>query len=602
MSRFKPQVCVVDFHHSRGPEIETWLSHDGGNDSDDEHGRHIPPAFRDAQWTNIIPYMALPDGAHQNVEEFSYFTLAMPDPERPRTVFGISCCRQIDVQHLSWKADHVTRSAVQKAVVCLTDRPQDLTSNLRESLRVVTRTWFAQGDFRDVDVLERFWKSLVLAYESKPSVEDLAEGCDLRELVKSLRANMLIAVKAMLLQRRTLFFSTSSERVCQAQFSFLSLLPGLGQCLADCASPEMDFYAENARPADSVRSSDRGSLLAYMGLPLQIFGKGAMFAPYAPLQILDSLAETPKEDQLPNPIRLTSYIIGSTSSIILSQKERYCDILIDLDARSISILKPTLRAALSLSSPDRRWIESLTSQVENTTIEHGYVGNDDFIRASFEEYILALVSAERYHLHLASQGENVAEISGDPSIEFNPNYLDGWRETRNHALWDRLTKGAGLFDIIEPRHPGGLGWWNGLAANLAGRSSALATRGQAGLSAGYEQMPSREVVGQKIVGGFTSVLNKVWTAPAAAEAAVRGEEKEKGMEKEEGDKDDGDEEDTFHDAKEGSVHTVGDDKERSEADANDKTKAGLEKGAEKPAAQSWSAWAAEKRAAWKRPE
>lgn len=48
---FEPLVCVVDFHHARGPEVEKWF---GADDRD-------PAAEYD--WT-LLPFMALSDGAH----------------------------------------------------------------------------------------------------------------------------------------------------------------------------------------------------------------------------------------------------------------------------------------------------------------------------------------------------------------------------------------------------------------------------------------------------------------------------------------------------------------------------------------------------------
>jgi len=47
-----PLVCVVDFHHARGPEVERWFGVDEGSD----------PAA-DNNWT-LLPFMALSDGAH----------------------------------------------------------------------------------------------------------------------------------------------------------------------------------------------------------------------------------------------------------------------------------------------------------------------------------------------------------------------------------------------------------------------------------------------------------------------------------------------------------------------------------------------------------
>lgn len=141
---FKPLVCVVDFNHHRGPEIEHWIGAEGSD----------PTIENDWQ---LIPYMALPDGAHQSDEEFSYFSLVHKASEgqdvEPRSVFGISCIHQIPASELLFKGEEVTRSAVQKAVVAITDRPQSFSA-VREKLSVVTRAWFAQKDFRDLEVLQ----------------------------------------------------------------------------------------------------------------------------------------------------------------------------------------------------------------------------------------------------------------------------------------------------------------------------------------------------------------------------------------------------------------------------------------------------------------
>jgi hypothetical protein len=143
-SPFTPLVCVVDFHHARGPEIEHWIGAPPGRD----------PA-EDNDW-GLIPYMALPDGAHSLTEEFSYFTLVhkgLEEGAEETSVFGISCTQQLDASKLLFRSEDVTRSAVQKAVVAITDRPGEF-GRLREKLSVVTRAWFAQRDFRDVEILE----------------------------------------------------------------------------------------------------------------------------------------------------------------------------------------------------------------------------------------------------------------------------------------------------------------------------------------------------------------------------------------------------------------------------------------------------------------
>src|SRR5690349_20997840 len=70
-----------------------------------------------------------------------------------------------------------------------------------------------------------------------------------------------------------LFFGTRCERLCLTQFSLISLIPRLLHNLQDSAGPELDNYEKSLTTPTSLRTSDRNSLLSYMGLPLQIFGK-----------------------------------------------------------------------------------------------------------------------------------------------------------------------------------------------------------------------------------------------------------------------------------------------------------------------------------------
>lgn len=90
--------------------------------------------------------MALSDGAHTMVEDFSYFTLlnkASSENEKPTSLFGIACTRQIRADQLKNPSPDVTRSTVQKSVVVIVGTAQGL-GELRERLGVVTAAWFRQ--------------------------------------------------------------------------------------------------------------------------------------------------------------------------------------------------------------------------------------------------------------------------------------------------------------------------------------------------------------------------------------------------------------------------------------------------------------------------
>lgn len=270
----------------------------------------------------------------------------------------------------------------------------------------------------------------------------------------------------------------------------------------------MDRYAETLRKPDSVRTSDRASLLAYIGLPLQLFGKGSIFGPYTPLQQLDLITD----------LQTKSYVLGSTNSLLLQQRERYCDVLVNLDEDSVSILSPNLKAPLSLSVADRRWIDFVTTAVNDTWDEndpsrpstHGYAGSEEFIRLQFEEYLIALLSATKYHQYLATHKNGdpkalLADIEGDPSSEFSNAFIDAWGQSENYKLWNRTTDDQ-LFDIVEPRHPcaGGL--------TIEDVQRRLATQvAELHLDERFNQ--TREVVGKRLADGRVQVstaFNKVW--------------------------------------------------------------------------------------------
>ncbi|KAF5572150.1 hypothetical protein FPANT_13302 [Fusarium pseudoanthophilum] len=393
---FIPLVTVVGFHHARGPEVENWFGADDGSDPAADYG-----------WS-LLPFMALSDGAHASEEDFSYFTLLRPETEtKPATsLFGISCTRQLDSSQLINRPADVTRSTVQKAVVVIADSPQ-FFGMLRERLSIVTQAWFAQREFTDVEILRRFQESLA---------DEKTKGI-------------------------------LNDQVDRDQYLGMSL------------HPDLNSYETSLSKPTSLRTSDRNSLLCYMGLPLQIFGKGSLFGPYTPLQQLDILAD----------FGTKSYIVGSTNSLLLQQKDRYSDILINLDEDSVVINSPSLRSALTLTAADRRWIDYLTHEINETWDEANpsrpktlkYVGSEEFIRLQFEEYILALISSVKYHNYLDMNPNNpkaiLPEVEGDPVADFGYEWVEAWKRTENYRMWNANTD-SHLFDIVDPRHPcaGGL--------------------------------------------------------------------------------------------------------------------------------------------------
>lgn len=258
--------------------------------------------------------------------------------------------------------------------------------------------------------------------------------------------------------------------------------------------------------------------------------QGSFFGPYTPLQQLDILADYDTK----------SYVVGSTNSLLLQQKERYSDILINLDeSNSITITSPSLRTALTLSAADRRWIDFLTQTVLDTWDPEnpsrpknmGYAGSEDAIRLQFEEYILSLLSSMAYQVYHESVVEaggvagSVANIEhypdpGDTATDFNPEFLAIWRSTHNFELFDRLTRDNRIFDIIEPRHPtaGGLSVEDvqrRLQQNLADLHLDERVR------EGREQLGRTIAVGRERMAKFWADMEKAREQRIAAAAAAR---------------------------------------------------------------------------------
>ncbi|KAF2650824.1 LAlv9 family protein-like protein [Lophiostoma macrostomum CBS 122681] len=446
MEPFTPIIAVVDFHHHRGPEVETWIGVDKGAD----------PAIEN-EWP-LLPFMSLTDGAHATVEDYSYFTLRREatDKHAATSLFGISCTRQLDANALINRPADVTRSTVQKAVVVISASPQHFGA-IKAQLGVVTAAWFAQKDFTDMEILQKFQESLPTLLKNQGEVDHYF-GISLRELIHEFKWQTLVLFKCALLQPKMLFFGSHCERLCMMQFALISLIPGLIRHLEDSADPTFNSYEEHLVMPTSLRTSERASLLAYMGLPLQLFGTGALFGPYTPLQQLDMLADHGTK----------SYIVGSTNSLLLQQRDRYSDILINLDDHTVNITSSSLRHALALSTPDRRWIDFLTQTVNDTWDEndpgrpkdHGYAGSEEFIRMQFEEYLLAMLSAVKCKIYLEKNKDNdhvIPDVDGDPASEFSNDWVEAWMQTENFRIFHKFTD-SHLFDIVDPKHPcsGGL--------------------------------------------------------------------------------------------------------------------------------------------------
>ena len=458
-------ICLVDFHHKRGPEIEYWYG--------------LPAEIQKEDiWANL-PFQALPDGSHSFEETFTYFTLlydevnkcgpknGAPDiPEQDKenysTLFAISCSRQIKTEDLLIKDKDVTRSTVQKAIVVVSREP--IFGQIRDKLSIVTNAYFLQHDFTDKQILVSLYDNLKVLYKSS-TYEDISEsenrlyiGLCLRKVLHDFKKDVLTLFKAIILEKKIIFYGSNVEYLCNLQFGLISLIPGLLLNLTDSGSPITYKDVSKMTRATSFRSSDRKSVLQFLGLPLQIFQKGGLFSPYTPLQQVDDI----KSD------KTKFFVIGSSNSLLFERRDELCDILVNVDTLTLEIINKSLETPLQLTGYDKKWIESIVAIVDETWNENDdetpknsqFKGSEDFVRWQFEDYITGLVSTVKLYDYInvhkdnqiALQSISQDYINSSPWILFNSYWITMWENTSNYEIFNKMTDDR-LFDLFTPKHP-----------------------------------------------------------------------------------------------------------------------------------------------------
>lgn len=284
-----------------------------------------------------------------------------------------------------------------------------------------------------------------------------------------------------------MFFGYPVERLCTYQYSLISLVPDLLLHLEDSGSRTLDRQTAKRKRADSLKTSDRKSLMRFMGLPLHLFGKDSLFQPYLPLQQLDQAASS------------SSYLIGTTNSIFHQQKECPIDVIVDVEHGSLDFVDPALQSLVNLTPTDRKWMDEIVQVVLETwnaadpsrPSSMQFTGSDDYLRARFEEYICSLLSSIKYAEYKESHGAGQSSIvapDASTTDAFGSEFVHSFRQTRCFDLWNRTTDNM-IFDLFEHKHP-----CEGKTSTLEDVSLRL-TSGIYDLHLDEHLAPTREILG-----------------------------------------------------------------------------------------------------------
>ena len=423
-------VCLVDFHHVRGPEIQWWRSN------------YYPLYPQDNKLFKNLPFQALPDGSHLFEETFSNFNLVYDfktgksyddgedynsfdgDPRHLETLFGCSCVRQVKTSDLSdeeiSRNKDITRSIVQKAVVVIA-KNQPIFQIIKEKLSIISASYFLQNNFGNTEILESLYDNLNTTFKvnekdgvikdstskkQQSSSNEFVERQDeffvnlnLKHTLLKFKTNLLVIFKALLLEKKILIYSNNNlEMLTQFQNNLISLIPNLINNLGNSGCPLSDFFETNGplTKPNSLNTSSRQSMLRFFGLPLQVFNtKGSFWNPYLPLQQLSELSAS----------ETRSYMVGCSNLLFVNQLESLnVDLLINLDTNELSYPKGKPEE-LHLTSKDKKFVNALISKIKNNEKDEWqndidneqFIGSDDFVRFEFEDYLLSLLSTTRYN-------------------------------------------------------------------------------------------------------------------------------------------------------------------------------------------------------------
>lgn len=469
-------VCLVDFHHVRGPEIQWWRSN--------YHKDYDP---KEKLFGNLS-FQALPDGSHLFEETFSNFNLVYDfttrvlvdnlkdielfqgNPNHLETLFGCSCVRQVKTTELPpeelARNKDITRSIVQKAVVVIT-RKQPVFTKIKEKLSIITHSYFQQSNFTNFELLDDLFDNLnesftlveeddsqVRLYPAEAALletkknerqEEFFVNLNLRHILSEFKGNLLVILKALLLEKKVLIYSNNNlELLTQFQNNLIALIPDLLNNL-DLSGCPLSDYTEKHSPLSkptSLKTNDRRSMLRFFGLPLQIFNtKGSFWNPYLPLQQLDELTTE-------------TFMVGCSNLLIANQLAKFhVDLLVDIDTCLISF-PCGKQEELALSSYDKKFIVNLLATHQSG---ESYVGSDDYVRYQFEDYIRSILSTTRFQQYY-DRFKSVPpgfDLHANRHIgnlkTFGEHFITAWFQTHNFRIWDSMCDEF-IFNFHDPVH------------------------------------------------------------------------------------------------------------------------------------------------------
>uniref|UniRef100_A0A8C7I0P4 AVL9 cell migration associated n=1 Tax=Oncorhynchus kisutch TaxID=8019 RepID=A0A8C7I0P4_ONCKI len=481
-------IVVVGFHHKKGCQVEYSyppLIPEEGHDSN-----NLPEEWK------YLPFLALPDGAHNYQEDTVFFHLPPLAGADVKCVYGVSCYRQIEAKSLKVRLADVTRETVQKSVCVLSQVP--LYGLLQAKLQLITHAYFEEKDFSQISILKELYEHMNSSLRGT-ALEGSQVFLGKTVLLFSLASNddcVYVPPPPLPLPlSQVLFYVSPVNRLVGALMTVLSLFPGEKSPPVTCVPPSRTSPETSTREntqlmppsrtspdssesdwetldpsvlEEGTRDSETGGsggletgipitvqprglsagpggqgdvsqgLVSGLeedqyGLPLAIFTKGYLCLPYMALQ----------QHHLLSDVTVRGFVAGATN-ILFRQQRHLSDAVVDVEEAKLQIGDPELRKLLGLTTADLRFADYLVKHVtenrEDVFLDGtGWEGGDEWIRAQFGLYIHSLLSST-----LLEDNEKLLADWGAP-------FISAWRITHNYRVWF-INKHPAMAEIT-PGHP-----------------------------------------------------------------------------------------------------------------------------------------------------
>ncbi|XP_073755143.1 late secretory pathway protein AVL9 homolog isoform X2 [Callorhinus ursinus] len=469
-------IVVVGFHHKKGCQVEfsypPLIPGDG-------HDSHTLPE----EW-KYLPFLALPDGAHNYQEDTVFFHLP-PRNGNGATVYGISCYRQIEAKALKVRQADITRETVQKSVCVLSKLVLFYISPVNKlvgALMTVLSLFPGMIEHGLSDCSQyRPRKSMsedAGLHESNPPADDFISvsapdisntnsGTVKKIMTGNHGGDAGINTEEPLLQvdddsskgqepNETSQYLKPPSRPSpeSSESDWETLDPSVLEDPTLKEREQVGSEQTNSFPKESVPSdsppitvqpqANTGQVVLIPGLisgleedqygmPLAIFTKGYLCLPYMALQ----------QHHLLSDVTVRGFVAGATN-ILFRQQKHLSDAIVEVEEALIQIHDPELRKLLNPTTADLRFADYLVRHVTENRDDvfldgTGWEGGDEWIRAQFAVYVHALLAA-------TLQLDNEKILS-----DYGTTFVTAWKNTHNYRVWNS-NKHPALAEI-NPNHP-----------------------------------------------------------------------------------------------------------------------------------------------------